>query len=352
MPIGLDIGTYNIIQAVRDQKGDVTFKREVNAFLDLPVDQGYMLNMLKNSGAPVVERGETAYILGRAAVELAYSMNREVNRPMFKGILSVSEKEAFNILSIIIKSMIGKVSNDGEIVFYSVPADPINSTTGAGYHQKVLQSILDSYHVDGKRLVAKPINEALAIVIAELEKEARTGIGISFGAGMVNLCYAMLSVPVVQFSRTDSGDWIDIEASKAVGETATFINKRKEKIDLASEPKDSVDRAIRYHYEMLIENSLRDIAKGIRQAGSKANPGRPIPVILAGGTASPKGFTTFFKGILDRMTKNGQFPLEVGEIRLANDHLFTVAKGCLIAAEAESQAGVRHTQKPSEGKES
>ena len=185
---------------------------------------------------------------------------------------------------------------------------------------------------------AKPINEALAIVIAELADKNRTGIGISIGAGMVNLCYAMYSMPVVQFSRTDSGDWIDAEAAKATGETATYINKRKEEIDLGSEHKDSIDRAIKYHYEILIENALKDISKGIKDAGSKANPGKPVDIVLAGGTASPKGFTAFFKEILARMVDSKKFPLEVGEVKLAPDHLYTVAKGCLLAAEAEGDA--------------
>ncbi len=336
MGIGLDIGTYNIIHASKEASGEVVFRREVNAFLDVPVDQTYMLNMMKNSGVPIIERKDTAYILGKAAVELAFTMNREVKRPMHKGILSVSEKEAFNILSIIIRSMVGKVQKDGEPVYYSVPADAINTDTGSSYHQKVVQSILDSYNVDGKKIAGKPLNEALAIVIAELAESGRTGIGISFGAGMVNLCYAMYSIPVVQFSRTDAGDWIDRESGKATGEKATYINKRKESIDLGSSPKDSIDRAIMYHYELLIENSLKDIARGIKEAGSKANPGKPVPIILAGGTASPKGFTAFFSDILNKMVSSGKFPLEIGEVKLASDHLYTVAKGCLMAAEADS----------------
>lgn len=350
MPIGLDIGTYNIVQAIRD--GDeVSFKREINAFVDIPVEQEYMLNMLKSSGAPVVQRDRMAYILGKAAVELALSMNRDICRPMYQGVLSVSEKEAFNILSIIIRSMVGKITQD-EVVYYSVPADAVNTDTSSSYHQKVLQSILDGYNHNGKRLIAKPINEALAIVIAELADQGRTGLGISFGAGMVNLCYAMFSLPIVQFSRTNSGDWVDREASKATGENPTFINKRKESIDFSQEPRDSIDRAIKYHYELLIENGIKDIAGGIKKAGAKANPGKPIDVVLAGGTASPKGFTEFFESILRKMVEAGEFPLEVGKVKLAPDHLYTVAKGCLIAAEADSDAKKveKKEEKPKEEK--
>ena len=61
--------------------------------------------------------------------------------------------------------------------------------------------------------------------------QAYTGIGISFGAGMVNLCFSMFGNPVFTFSIVNSGDWIDRQAAKATGETIAFINTEKAKVD-------------------------------------------------------------------------------------------------------------------------
>ncbi|MFW5794564.1 MAG: hypothetical protein ACOCV1_03665, partial [Bacillota bacterium] len=199
--IGIDIGTYNIVAAkIKEEKLEIN--REINAFFSIPIENKFMLNMIKTSGAPVIEVGDSAYILGENAINLALSMGKEYRRPMRNGILSVEEKDAFNILAVIIRSMIGELNEDDNIVYYSVPANAINTETNAGYHSKVLQSILDKYESNGKKIRAFPINEALAIVFAELEKEQRTGIALSFGAGMINCCYSMFSVPMVQFSVT------------------------------------------------------------------------------------------------------------------------------------------------------
>ena len=325
---GIDVGTFNIICARMKDK-EIEIKKEVNAFFTILLENKYMLNLIKKSGAPVIEVEDKAYVLGENAIELALSMGQEYQRPMRNGILSVNEKDAFNILAVIIRSMIGKIEEDGTIVYYSVPADAINTKTNVNYHTKVIQAILEKYKDEGKSIRPYPINEAQAIVLAELEKEQFTGCAISFGAGMSNLAYSMFGVPVVKFSLTNSGDWIDEEAAKHCGETIAYINSEKKNIDLSAEPKNAVERAIQYHYEIMIEQALKGIAKGISDAGTKANPGKPVNIVVAGGTASPKGFVDFFKETMKKV----KFPIEIGEVRLAQDHLYSVAKGCLIASE-------------------
>ncbi len=332
--IGLDVGTYHIISArMNDEEKKLEIKKEINAFFTIPITNSFMLNMIKKSGAPVIEVGNEAFILGENAIDLALSMGKEYQRPMKNGILSVNEKEAFNILAVIIRSMIGEIPEDGTIVYYSVPADAINTKTNAGYHTKVIQSILDHYKQDGKTIKAFPIKEALAIVYSELQKENRTGIGISFGAGMVNVCYSMFAVPVVEFSLTNSGDWIDEEAARHCGETVAYINSAKKEIDLSRDPQSAVERAISYHYQIMIEKALIGVKEGIEKAGTKANPGKPMDIVIAGGTASPKGFVDFFKQTLSTI----KFPIEIGEVRLAKDHLFAVAKGCLMVSESHQE---------------
>lgn len=326
---GLDVGTYNIITAWRN-KSKISCKKEINAFFSIPIENKFMLNMIKKSGAPVIEVGDFAYILGSSAIDLALSMGQEYRRPMRNGILSIEEKEAFNILAVIIRSMIGEVEENDSIVYYSVPANAINTETNSEYHTKVIQSILDKYNVNNKRIKAYPINEALCVILSELQEKNNTGIGISFGAGMVNICYSMFSVPMVQFSITNSGDWIDEQSARHCGENVAFINSEKEKIDLSIDPKNSVERAIIYHYELMIDQALKGIKQGIINAGTKANPGKPVDIVVAGGTASPKGFIDLFNKKLNEI----KFPLNIGDVRLAEDHLYSVSKGALIAAES------------------
>ena len=59
---------------------------------------------------------------------------------------------------------------------------------------------------------------------------------------------------------------------------------------------------------------------------------RPVPLVLSGGTAMPKGFRERFEKLLGE----SEFPIELSEIRLAKDPLTTTARGALVAALCDS----------------
>jgi actin-related protein len=58
----------------------------------------------------------------------------------------------------------------------------------------------------------------------------------------------------------------------------------------------------------------------------------PISIVCAGGTSMIGGFTEVFKQEFEKIN----FPMDVKEIRLAEDPLYSVSKGCLVAALSES----------------
>lgn len=335
MALGFDAGTYNLVCCHRDDKGDFVYKREVNAFLELPLDNKFVFNMMKGAGVPLIERSNVAYALGEAAVNMAYTMTQiELKRPMTHGCVNPKEKDAFQILSIMIHSLIDGISKDGEVLYYSVPANAINEDTDADYHQRILEAIFKAFKNDkGMKVDAHPINEALALVYAELGKKAFTGIGVSFGAGMVNLCYAMYGNPIFSFSLVNSGDWIDRQAAKATGENIAFINKEKTKIDLSKAPTTLVERAIHTQYRLMVEHTVAGIKKGFSDITKTVRTDAPVDIVIAGGTSSPYGFATLFKETIQQ----AGLPIQIGEIVKPNDPLYSVARGCLIAAEAASK---------------
>jgi actin-like ATPase involved in cell morphogenesis len=333
---GFDAGTYNLVCCSRKGENEFSYKREVNAFLQMPLDNKFVFNMMKNAGVPLIEQPEAnlAYALGEAAVNMAYTMTQiELKRPMKDGCLNPREKHAQQIMNVMCHSLIGEIDEDNTTIYYSVPANAINQETDADYHGKVLEAMFRSYRSEkGFKLDPHPINEALALVYAELGNKAWTGIGISFGAGMVNLCYAMYGAPIFQFSIVNSGDWIDKMASKAIGEeTTTYVNREKMHADLTVEnPETLVQRAIKTQYEIMIQHTVSEIKKGIEGAGNKARSEKPIDVVVAGGTSMPKGFDVLFRKILEQ-AKITNFNL--GEVIRPQDPLYSVARGCLIAAE-------------------
>ena len=57
MAIGADMGTYHIVMCKRKDKNFV-YKKEINAFLEMPLDNRFVFNMMKNAGVPLIEQQE------------------------------------------------------------------------------------------------------------------------------------------------------------------------------------------------------------------------------------------------------------------------------------------------------
>jgi actin-like ATPase involved in cell morphogenesis len=329
--IGFDVGTYTLVTArpgVKDN--EVKYNKDINAFVQFSVEDRKMINMLKNSSVPLFEKNDVAYIMGDAAINFAKSFKTlELRRPMKDGCLNPTEKDAFRILMSMIHSLIGEVEEDQTIVYYSVPSNATNVQTDADFHQKVLEDIFKKYHYNGKILKAFPINEALALIYAELAHKAFTGLGVSCGAGQVNVCYAMYSLPVVKFSLVNSGDWIDKQAALATNESISYINKAKHSIDLTKTPTNAIERAIQAQYHIMIDHTVSGIKTALTQKETEIKADDPVDIILAGGTVSPNGFLEIFT---EEITK-AKLPIPIGEIRKPVDNLLVVARGCLVAAQ-------------------
>jgi actin-like ATPase involved in cell morphogenesis len=246
--------------------------------------------MMKKAGVPLIEKDNVAYVVGEAAVNMAYTLKQiGLKRPMKDGCLNADEQDAFKILSIMIHSLIGKVDKDKEVLYYCIPANAVNRETDADYHDAVINSIFKAYNVDGKTIQAYPINEALALVYAELGHKQYTGIGISFGAGMVNFCYSIYASSVCQFSSVNCGDWIDQQAAKATNENVTVINKAKTKIDLSKPPTSTIERAIQTQYRLMVEKTVANIKKAITETDAIKSE-TPVDIVIAGGSSAPVGF--------------------------------------------------------------
>ncbi len=334
MAIGFDCGTYNLICCKRNDEADFLYKREVNAFLEMPLDNDFVFNMMKQAGVPLIRREDAnvAYALGEAALKMAYTMNKvDLKRPMKDGCVNPKEQDAFQIMNIMIHSLLDDVSHDGELLYYSVPANAINEETDADYHRKLLEAIFTAFESEqGWKVDPRPINEGMALVYSELADKMFTGIGISCGAGMVNVAFSLFGAEVFSFALVNAGDWIDKQSARATGESIPFINHEKEKIDLNKEPETLIERAIKTQYELMIERTVGGIKKGLEENKDKqARLDQPIDVVVAGGTASPPGFEELFSKLLH----NAGITADLGKVIIPEKPLYSVARGCLVAAE-------------------
>lgn len=320
---GLDVGTANLLSAGQEVGGDVSVKRERNAFLEIPAAAAGSRDTLTRLNVPYVTHKDKMFVLGDVSFELANMFGSEVRRPMQGGFLSPMERDAIPIMRFIIDRLLGAPGEEGESVTFSVPAPSIDQDNDTVYHEGIVSSIL-------KKLgyTPNPINEGHAVVFAELADQEFTGIGISCGGGMFNVCVSYKTIPAVTFSVARGGDWIDEHVAKVMGIQKTRATAIKEgDVDLL-EPRNREEEAVVLYYRNLVSYVLLNLKQRFELARDVPQFTEPVEIVVAGGTSLVGGFVQIFAEELQKI----DFPLKVAGIRRAEDAITSVARGCLIAA--------------------
>ena len=323
--VGVDLGTGTIVSARSDETGKkVIIKRIRDVFIDLPGD---VKRMLKLANTAYVELNDHLFVIGDDALNTANLFNREVRRPLSKGVISAGELDAQQIIGLMIKQTAGEPRCENEKCCYSVPAPAIDiPDSDITYHSAILGKIFKELKYD-----AEPVNEALAIIFSECGKENFSGIAISYGAGLTNICLAFNSMSALEFSVGWGGDRIDNGAAKAVNTTAAKICAIKESgVDIMA-PKTREEEAIALFVQTLIDYTIDSIIKQFVKVKSEILVPKPIPLIISGGTSLISGFLAKFE---ERFKLNqSKFPVQISEICPATDPMTAVATGLLIYAQ-------------------
>jgi len=328
---GLDVGTSFIVLSKNESTG-IVYKDFRDAFYIIKPTTPVATKMIEKglSGKVFIKDVDGSFILlGKDAIEKAIERNDTAKRPMHKGVVSAKEKDAKRVLAFILKEVVGTASEPNEKLVFCVPAQPVDQDDedfDVGYHEDVVKTILAECGYN-----ARSINEAEALCYAELEHDEYTGIGISCGAGMTNVCVMLNGEPTVVFSTTKSGDWVDRMSAVATGEPDSVVQAEKEAGGFKiGEPNDNpILGAVSAYYERLIDYTTKQLASAL--TGHKLLPKfkNPLTIVVAGGTSQAEGYIEKFT---ERLQANN-FPLPIKEVKHANDPLHAVSKGCLIASE-------------------
>jgi len=327
---GLDVGTSYIVLS-KETNGNLTYKDFRDAFYVIKPTTPVATKMIEKglAGKVFIKDADGSFILlGKDAIEKAIERNDTAKRPMYKGVVSAKEKDAKRVLAFILKEVVGQASEPGEKLVFCVPAQPVDQEDedfDVGYHEDVVKTILGECGYS-----ARAINEAEALCYAELENDEYTGIAISCGAGMTNVCVMLNGEPTVVFSTTKSGDWIDRMSAVATGEPDSVVQAEKEGGGFTiGQPIDSaVLGAVSAYYERLIDYTTKQLAFALTGHKSLPKFKDALTIVIAGGTSQASGYIEEFT---KKLTDNN-FPLKIKVVRHATDPLHAVAKGCLIAA--------------------
>lgn len=325
--IGLDIGTMNIC-CVRSDSNDVAITR--NAFLkinrdDIDINQLTNISYVENSDNEI-------FIVGEDAFQFANIFDKEISRPMERGLISPKEISAIDVLTLMIKKLIGDIKNNEVYCSFSVPANPIDLDRSITYHESVFSRILNNIGVN-----YTSVSEAMAIIYSECSKNKFTGVALSFGSGMCNCCVSYKGIEVLTFSTARSGDWIDKMVASDLNMVPNRVTNIKEKymrlvgdVDIKNKKTKRVLEALYYYYKALIEYTVKQI---IKEFNEKVNIeiDEEIDIVIAGGTSIPSGFVELFK----RVISSYELPFEISEIRHAKNPLTSVVNGLLVRTMAD-----------------
>jgi len=332
MAKGLDCGTSYYITATED-----SIKKQRNVFLTVDGDAAQVKRMLKRQSIPFVEKAGKVHIVGQHAFNYAQIFSTtELKRPMQSGLLNPQERDALPVLNAIVGELLGKAKGK-ETCVYCVPAKPIDQTREVSYHEDVLKQIINGYGYD-----VKVIEESVALAYEGLVDNELTGIAISMGAGMCNICVMYQGMSSLSFSVARGGDWIDKNVASdcgcsiakviAIKESSNNLDLTKSAInDIYQEGSDeyNIINAIRSYYGALINYLLTNLAHQFNNAESVPNFPESIPVVFGGGTALVKGFME----VVNEQFNQDDFPIQVKEFTLVEDAHTAVARGCLSEAQ-------------------
>ena len=324
---GLDVGTGWLVGATKTPDGTIETAPLRDCFYT--IDKELFSKSMFNMGQlKYVEHDEMVHIVGEDALTMAKIKNEIVLRPLAKGVINPTQRSAAPILREMIRSCIQPFkTNEGETCVFSIPAPLIGSSEGFNveYHSLSLSSLIKSL---GFTPVA--LNEAYAVIIASMDRAKEvTGLGFSFGAGLVNVAFVYKGMSLFEFSINKSGDFIDQESAKACGISESIINHIKEKkLDLTQDKflVSPEERALIFTHRHVIKNTIQTLVKTF--SSKDVNIIEPVPIVISGGTTLPKGFVEMFEAEL----KATKLPFEYTEVVAVKDRLTSVAKGCLLYA--------------------
>ena len=326
--IGLDIGTNMLVAGISEDDGDPVFRSQRDCFYRIVPKTAVNKNSIKISldkrKVSYVEDEDGSFIIvGQDALDIAIERNDIAERPMIKGVISPKDKASLPMLKYIIESLIGK-GEEGDKCVYSVPSNPVDDTFDVLYHKEMLR-----LYIKRMGFEATPINEAFAVALSELIDSGLTGAICTYGAGLCNFSILHEGDPLVQLAIQKSGDFVDSSVAVALDISPSLVQMEKEAGTNLYNPTTKIMEATAVYYNSVIRYTLKKITQELNKRKKELPIFRdPMPIVLAGGLTLAKGFVKMF----EESIKSVDFPIKVGEIKLAEKPMMSVAQGALLAA--------------------
>src|SRR5262249_16619008 len=104
--IGLDVGTSRIVSA-RQINNEIKYKTQLNAFVTIPYSR-MTENVLQKEAVPHTVNGDEILVHGDESERFAGLLDKDIRRPMARGVLNPDESENVRLIRQITESLVGK----------------------------------------------------------------------------------------------------------------------------------------------------------------------------------------------------------------------------------------------------
>jgi hypothetical protein len=352
---GLDVGTSRLVAAWKESDKDVVVSLR-DCYFELKDDD---IDFIQKQGDwKLTTINGRSFALADDGLTVANWVKQEVKRPMSKGVLNPTDDDAVDILEELIGKILGAPRYPGEICVCSIPANTADGEIDTTPHVGAVKQIITKLGYTFQQ-----INEGYATLLAlnpKVEKDGETmpftGIGISFGGGMVNLslAYKMKELKKMQTSTSHSGDFIDSMVAKSFGKDpgtnswrvkSNQVTKFKEeyfefgkkytdeelnKLNYKTPERKKYFNKMMTNLELYYENMMEYTVAAFKEKFEESDQSieEALEIVISGGTSTPKGFETKFKEILN----NSEFPIAVKNVRKADNTLNSTVTGALLWA--------------------
>ena len=345
MSVGLDIGASQI-RCLR-LRGDKLVGRSAKAqFTPLPDAPEYR-ELLAAGQIPFAVCDEALTIVGDNAAEYSNLFHVRPQSLMPHGRLPTNDPVARQSLAALVDALLGEPDQPGEMCGVTLPG-------GESFRSLATSSELEFFSrlIRLRGFYPQVLSAGMAAVLAELSRQCFTGLGLSFGAATSELVVAHRGIELLMCSIPQGGDWLDEQVAKEFGDglhddagepicdLAKAAARRLSFAGHLGSPENDADRFLASLHRDLLYSLIRSATFEIAGQPHVAKIPQPLPAIVIGGVSRITGFADLLGQAFDL----ARFPLAIRDVRFATQHDLTVARGCLISAQLESDT-LAHQQR-------
>ncbi len=337
MSVGLDIGASQI-RCVRRRGERLTGRSAKTLFTALPDAPEYRA-LLEAGRIPFAVCDGALTLVGDNAAEYSLLFHVRPQSLLPQGRLPTNDPVARQSLAALVDALLGEPDQPGEMCCVTLPG-------GESFRSLATSSELEFFSrlIRLRGFTPQVLSAGMAAVLAELSRHCFTGLSLSFGAGTSECVVAHRGIEQLMCSVPQGGDWLDEQIAQEFNDTlldeagepyldVTKAAARRHAFEgTLSSPANNSDRFLASLHRDLLYALVRSVTFALAQQPRILEIPQPLPVVVVGGVSRIAGF----EHLLRQAFELARLPLSTREIWFATKHDFTVARGCLINAQLES----------------